>query len=145
MKGYLVLDEVALPTLSKPHMAESHLDKIEAVTILDTCQVGIATRSSSQTERAAEVVSAVRANQNSVLGAESDNLNLETSKRSSSEAWTDPRFYEFSGVPRVQAVDFDNPYRVHLLPLSSILTHQPEKHLKEQSSHIKVLTQDGSQ
>lgn len=38
------------------------LDQVDAVTILDACHVGIATRCSTQIGRAAEVVSAVRAN-----------------------------------------------------------------------------------
>lgn len=38
-------------------------DQVDVVTILDACQVGIATRCSTQIGRAAEVVSAVRENQ----------------------------------------------------------------------------------
>lgn len=67
------------------------LDKIDAVTILDACQVGIATRSSAQAGRAAEVVSAVRADQKAF-----HNLYHEASKRNSSEARTGPRFHRFS-------------------------------------------------
>lgn len=39
------------------------LDQVDALTILDACHVGIATRCSTQIGRTAEVVSAVRANQ----------------------------------------------------------------------------------
>ncbi|MCJ1346354.1 hypothetical protein MMC31_004570, partial [Peltigera leucophlebia] len=126
---------------------EITLDKIDAVTILDACQVGIATRSCAQTGRAAEVVSAVRANQT----AFSNQNQITFTSRLASEvtlrrgmAHASMSFPEVivefqrtanpKRFPEFKLLTLTTPVRVHLLPPSSVLAPQPKKHMKEQSS-----------
>lgn len=125
---------------------EIYLDKIDAVTILDACQVGIATRSSTQTGRAAEVVSAVRANQTAF--SKQNQITL-TSRLASEVDLRRGRAHASISFPEVivelqksanpnrfpefKLLTLTSPIRVHLLPPSSILVHQPRKYLKEQS------------
>lgn len=126
---------------------EIPLCKVDAVTILDACHVGIATRSAGQTGRAAEVVSAVRAGQ---YAFSRHNRITFTARLANEIAFRRGRAHASFSFPELvvelqrtshpdrfpifKLLSSQTPVRVHLLPPSSFYVQNPRAHSKEQSS-----------
>lgn len=127
--------------------AEIPLSKVDAVTILDACHVGIATRSPSQTGRAAEVVSAVRAdqhafsrpNQITFTARLANEIAFRCGRAHASLSFPElvvelQRTSHPDRFPSFKLLSSQTPVRVHLLPPGSVYVQDPRKHSKEQSS-----------
>lgn len=119
------------------------LDQVDAVTILDACHVGFATRDATQIGRAAEVVSAVREDQKAFP---KQNRVIFTSRLASEIALRRGQAHASISFPEVivelqrtahpnrfpsfEMLTLTIPIRVNLLPSSSALVHKPPTHLK---------------
>lgn len=126
---------------------EISLSKIDAVTILNACHVGIATRSPDETGRAAEVVSAVREDQKAFAKQSritftsrlANEIALRRGRAHASLSFPElvvelQRTSNPNRVPNFKLLTWTYPIRVPLLTPSSALVQEPKKHLKEQSS-----------
>lgn len=133
--------------------AEIPLSKVDAVTILYACHVGIATRSPGQTGRAAEVVSAVRAGQHAFSR---HNQITFTTRLANQIAFRRGRAHASLSFPELvvelqqtlhpdryptfKLLSSQTPVRVHLLPPGSVYEQNPRAHSKEQSSSSQGLS-----